>query len=397
MNLDIHTILAMFAMLALMLAGLLALAGLHAGDISSGIRQWALASLCIGFGLLPAYYFRVPAPGYEWAVVCGSLLIATGIGLQYTGIQTFKGEPSRRKLVALLVVVALLENIWWSVLQPDVAARSIANSLLFGAGFAACARALLIQIEAPLRTAYWFTGASFAVLASTLWLRALMIELAPAGTYALYINTPLNSWSFFISSVVQLCVTFGFVLMVNYRLIADIHKIASRDVLTNAFTRRRLEEEALRLLARCARTDDVLAIMMIDVDHFKSVNDRFGHLVGDKVLQRLATIVQQAIRTDDYFARYGGEEFCILLLSTTEQEALLLAERLRESYATMTLEAGGSLLRSTVSIGVADSTQAGLEWQALISAADQALYRAKQAGRNRVVSYTSLRTPSLLN
>ena len=397
MNLDIHTILAMFAMLALMLAGLLALAGLHAGDISSGIRQWALASLCIGFGLLPAYYFRVPAPGYEWALVSGSLLIAAGIGLQYTGIQTFKGEPIRRRLVALLVAVTLLENIWWSVLQPDVAARSIANSLLFGAGFAVCARALLIQIEAPLRTAYWFTGASFAVLAGTLWVRALMIELAPAGTYALYINTPLNSWSFFISSVVQLCVTFGFVLMVNYRLIADIHKIASRDMLTNAFTRRRLEEESLRLLARCARTGDVLAIMMIDVDHFKSVNDRFGHPVGDIVLQRLAAIVQQAIRTDDYFARYGGEEFCILLLSTTEQEALLLAERLRESYATMALETGGGLLRSTVSIGVADSTQTGLEWQALVSAADQALYRAKQAGRNRVVSYTSLRTPSLLS
>ncbi len=396
MSLDIHTILAMFAILALMLAGLLALAGLHAGNISCGISQWALASFFIGLGLLPSFFFHVPAPGYDWAMVFGGTLIAAGIGLQYTGIRTFKGESSHWGLAALLVVAALLENLWWSVLQPNVNARSIANSLLFGIGSAACARALLIQIEAPLRTAYWFTGASFAVLSAALWVRALMIGLAPAGTYTLYINTPLNSWAFFISSVVQLCVTFGFVLMVNYRLITDIQKIASRDMLTDAFTRRRLEEEAQRLLARCTRTGDVLAIMMIDVDHFKSVNDRFGHPVGDAVLKRLATIAQRAIRTDDYFARYGGEEFCILLLSTTEQEALVLAERLRENYAAMTLEVSGNALKSTVSIGVAASTQTGLEWPALVSAADQALYRAKRAGRNRVVSYTSLREPSLL-
>jgi diguanylate cyclase (GGDEF)-like protein len=394
MNLDIHTILVMFALLAFIQTGLLTLAGLHAGPISSGIRQWALASFCISLGLLPAYFFRVPVPGYEWAVVLGSVLIAAGIGLQYTGIRTFKGQSRRWDLAVMLVLVALLQNLLWSVLQPDVGARSIANSLLFGAGCAVCARALLIRIEAPLRTAYWFTGAAFTLLAASLWLRAIVIGLAPPDTYNLYTNTPLNAASFFISSVVQLCVTFGFVLMVNYRLMTDIQKIASRDMLTGAFTRRRLEEEALRLLARCMRTGDVLAIMMIDVDHFKSVNDRYGHPVGDTVLRHLAAIAQHAIRTDDYFARYGGEEFCILLLSTTEQEALVLAERLREAYAALTLEVGFETLKSTISIGVADSIHAGLDWIALISAADQALYRAKQAGRNRVVSYTTLMEPA---
>ena len=390
MSLDIHTILVMFSMLAFMLAGLLALAGLHAGSIGSGIRQWALASLCISLGLLPAYFYRGPAPGSDWALVAGSLLIASGLGLQYTGIQTFKGEPSHWRLAMAFVLVALLDNLWFGVLHPDVPARAIANSLLFGAGSAACARALLIRVAPPLNTAYWFTGGAFALLSAALGVRVLMISLAPAGSYNLHVNTPLNSTSFFISSVVQLCVTFGFVLMVNYRLMSDIQKIASRDVLTNAFTRRRLEEEALRLLARCARTGDVLAVMMIDVDHFKSVNDRYGHPVGDAVLRRLATIAQHAIRTDDYFARYGGEEFCILLLATTEQEALVLAERLRQAYAAMALEVGGETLKSTISVGVADSAHAGLEWPALVAAADRALYRAKQEGRNRVVSHTAL-------
>ena len=397
MNLDIHTILVTFAMLSFLLTGLLALAGLHAGHISSGIRQWALASLCISLGMLPAYFYRAPAPGQAWALLLASILVAAGIGLQYTGIRTFRGKSRRFDLVALLVLVALLQNLFWGVLQPDVGARAIANSLLFGTGCAFCARSLLIRIEAPLRTAYWFTGTAFALLAVSLWIRALMIGLAPPGTYNLHTNTLLNSVSFFISSVVQLCVAFGFVLMVNYRLMTDIQKIASRDMLTGAFTRRRLEEEALRLLAHCLRTGDVLAIMMIDVDHFKSVNDRYGHLVGDAVLRQLATIAQRAIRTDDYFARYGGEEFCILLLSTTEQEAMVLAERLREAYAALTLEAGLETLKSTISIGVADSTRAGPNWHALISAADRALYRAKQAGRNRVMSHTALEEPVLLS
>ena len=395
MNLDIHTILVMFALLAFMLTGLLTLAGLHAGPLSSGIRQWALASLCFSQALLPAYFLRLPAPGYEWAMVLSSVLIASGIGLQYTGIRSFKGQPCRFDLAGMLVLVALLQNLLWSVMQPDVGARSIANSLLFGAGCAICAHALLIRMEPPLRTAYWFTGTAFAILAASLWLRAILIGLSPPGTYNLYTNTPLNTTSFFISSVVQLCVTFGFVLMVNYRLMTDIQKIASRDMLTGAFTRRRLEEEALRLLARCKRTGDVLSIMMLDVDHFKSINDRFGHPVGDTVLRHLAAIAQHAIRTDDYFARYGGEEFCILLLSTTEQEALVLAERLREAYAALTLEAGFETLKSTLSIGVADSARAGLDWPSLVSAADQALYRAKQAGRNRVVPHSALEASAM--
>ncbi len=380
----------MFAMLSFMLTGLLALAGLYAGLIGSGVRQWALASLCISLGMLPAFFFRTPAPGYDWAMVLGSMLVAAGIGLQYTGIRTFRGKSRRLDLAAMLVFVALLQNLWWDVLHPDVGARAIANSLLFGAGYVFCARSLLIKIEAPLRTAYWFTGLAFAVMTATLWVRAIVIGLAPAGSYNLHSNTLLNSTSFFISSVVQLCVTFGFVLMLNYKLMSDIQSIASRDALTGAFTRRRLEEEALRLLAHCQRTGDVLSLMMIDVDHFKSINDRFGHPVGDTVLRHLAAIAQHAIRTDDFFARYGGEEFCILLLSTTEQEALVLAERLREVYAALTLEVGFETLKSTLSIGVADSARAGLDWPRLLSAADQALYCAKQAGRNRVVAHGAL-------
>jgi diguanylate cyclase (GGDEF)-like protein len=389
MDLDIRTIMVMFAMLALMFFGLLELAGLHVGNIR-GVRQWAVANLCISLGLSFAYLYTYPVAEHHWTMVLGATLIATGISLQLSGIQAFKEERSDFRIVLLIVGVAFFQNVWFGPLHPDINSRAIANSFLFAIVYAACARALLIKIEPPLKTAYWFTGLSFVVLAVLMLVRGLIIWKSPSGSYGLYVNMPLNPLSFFISCMIQLCVTFGFLLMLNYRLIIDLQKIASRDALTGAFNRRRLEEEATRLKARCIRSGETLAVMMIDIDHFKSINDLYGHPVGDEVLRRLANIAQTCIRPDDYFARYGGEEFCILLCSTTENEAWELAERLRQVYAKSTLNIGEKSINITVSIGVADSTLIGLEFTSLVSAADQALYRAKQEGRNQVISYSNL-------
>lgn len=387
MSLDVRTIFVMFAILALMFSGLLVLAGLHAGNIK-GVKQWAVANLCMSLGLGLAYFYNIHTPGYDWSLVLGASLLAAGISLQLTGIRTFRDKHIDWRIALLIVGVTFLQGVWFSVLHPDIGARSIANSLLFAIVYAACARELLISIEPPLRTAYWFTGLSFIVLSVIMLARVMVIWLLQPHTYGLFVDMPFNPLSFLIACMVQLCVTFGFVLMLNYRLVADLQKIAARDVLTGAFNRRRLEEEADRLWARCSRTGDTMAIMMIDVDHFKSINDRYGHPAGDEVLRRLVAIAQATIRADDYFARYGGEEFCILLPSTTEQEALLLAERLRKVYEAMTVEFGSEAIKSTISIGVADSTQAGLAISSLLAAVDLALYRAKQLGRNRVVLHS---------
>jgi diguanylate cyclase (GGDEF)-like protein len=392
MGLDIRTIMVMIAMMTLMFGVLLELAGLHAGNIR-GVRQWAVANLCFSLGLSLAYFYTLPSVGHGWAVVAGATLVGMGIGLQFTGIQAFKETRNYWPVVVLMVGLVFIMNLWFAVIRPDVAARAIANSLVFAIGYAACARALLIRIEPPLRTAYWFTGLCFALLVLVMLARAAMIWISPPGSYWLYADMPVNPTSFFIACIVLLCVTFGFVLMLNYRLFMDIQKLASRDVLTGAFNRRRLQEEAVRQRARWLRTGEPLSIMMIDVDHFKSINDRYGHPIGDEVLRRLVAIAQTSIRPDDHLARYGGEEFCILLPSTTEQAALNVAERLRAHYEAMTIDLADQILNSTISIGVADSTHAGFEFTSLVAAADAALYRAKQQGRNRVVAYSSMHLP----
>ncbi|MDP2248073.1 MAG: GGDEF domain-containing protein, partial [Nitrosomonadales bacterium] len=388
MALDVRTIVVVFAMLSLMFSGLFLFARLHAGNIR-GVKQWAVASLCIGLGLGLTYLFHTPSYASKFAVVLGATLIATSIALQFSGIQAFKGDRTDKWLIALFVGLVALLNVWFEFISPSISYRTIANSLVFGLGYAACARILLIRIEPPLRSALWFTGLSFALLSVVLLIRTIVISQSQLETYGIYASTPINPPTFLIACLVQLCVTFGFLLMLNHQLVSEIQKIASRDMLTGAFNRGRLEEELARLQSRCERTGDKFAVMLIDVDDFKTINDTLGHLAGDELLRSLTNIAQTSIRVEDYFARFGGDEFCILLPSTSAAEAFVLAERLRRAYASTTMSLAGKSFNSTISIGVADSSQVGLQFESLIAVADQALYRAKQAGRNKVVIHTA--------
>lgn len=387
MQLDLRTMMVVIAAMTFLFAGLLELAGLHAGNVR-GIRLWALASLSISIGLSLAIARLTPADG--WVLVAGASFVALGGGLQYVGIQAFKSERSDWRIPVLVTALVFVQTLWFAVLSPNIDARAIANSLMLALINAACARALFVPVKPPLRTAYRFTGFSFAALALVFLLRAVVILLSPEQNYGLYANMPINPATFFAASMTQLCVTFGFVLMLNYRLSCDLHDLASCDPLTGALNRRGLESEAERVQSRCIRNKTPLAVMLIDVDHFKKINDRYGHQAGDEVLRQLTNVVQAAIRTEDYFARYGGEEFCVLLPDVGENEALLMAERLRQQYAAMQMKIDGDIVSSNISIGVADSRTVGLAFGALISAADQALYRAKQQGRNCVVAYSNM-------
>jgi len=389
MDFDIHTILVMVSILALLFAGLLALAGLYADGIR-GIWHWAGANVCMSVGISSSFLYDEFTPEYTWAVVAGAALLAAGITLQFIGIRLFCGKPGHWRVALSLSGLVCLLNVWFRLIHPDPSLCAMTNAVLFAMGYAACARELLVRVEPPQWAAYWVTGVSFASMAALMMVRLAVIGFVHQGDYGHFEDIAINQATFFLGILIQLCVTFGFVLMVNYRLIAAIQKIASRDGLTGVFNRRRLEEEAARQVVRCRRTGDALTIMMIDVDHFKLVNDRYGHQTGDEVLKRLAAVAQASIRTDDYLARYGGEEFCIMLLSTTEEDALFLAERLRKNYEDAEIAYSGKTVRSTISIGVADSSHVGLDFEALVAAADTALYRAKEQGRNRVVAHSNL-------
>jgi len=168
------------------------------------------------------------------------------------------------------------------------------------------------------------------------------------------------------------------------RLYERVQELAIRDGLTGVFVRRhflaRLQEE----VARAARHGSPLAFLMVDLDHFKQVNDTHGHLVGDTVLRELAALLRTQVRDVDLVGRYGGEEFGIGLLDTGPGPAQVVAERIRQAVATAAFRAYDERLAVTVSIGVAGFPQDAVDTAELVERADAAMYQAKQAGRNHV-------------
>ncbi|GIW70620.1 MAG: hypothetical protein KatS3mg102_0162 [Planctomycetota bacterium] len=171
---------------------------------------------------------------------------------------------------------------------------------------------------------------------------------------------------------------------------------AVHDPLTGLFTRRHLVRELERACARSLRTGAPLAVVLLDIDHFKRVNDTWGHLAGDAVLAGVAGVVRASVRAYDLVFRYGGEELAILAAEASGAVARALAERVRRAIeAAQFADPEGRELRVTASLGVAAFARGRQTPQALLAAADQALYRAKERGRNRVVLAPSrVRPPS---
>lgn len=162
----------------------------------------------------------------------------------------------------------------------------------------------------------------------------------------------------------------------------ELENLASHDKLTGLYNRRKLDEFMAQEVLRAERYERPLSIIMIDIDHFKHVNDTYGHPVGDMVLTKFATYLTDTLRTSDIAGRWGGEEFVIICPETALDTAVILAERLREGYAALDFNGAGRL---TASFGVA-AHHAGLSANEIIHYTDQALYSAKRSGRNRVVN-----------
>jgi diguanylate cyclase (GGDEF)-like protein len=166
-----------------------------------------------------------------------------------------------------------------------------------------------------------------------------------------------------------------------------LEELATTDPLTRELNRRALAHRLAIEMDRARRYDGMLAILMLDIDHFKQVNDTAGHLAGDEVLRQVATMIQGAVRTVDIVARYGGEEFVVILPEADSNGALTFAERLRERISGEEFGVGGRHIRLTVSVGIATFPAADVSTaDDFVARADSAMYRAKADGRNQVRS-----------
>lgn len=164
------------------------------------------------------------------------------------------------------------------------------------------------------------------------------------------------------------------------RLSLDVNQ----DFLTGIPNRRSLDHRLAEELGRTHRHGRPLSLLLLDIDHFKQVNDQYGHVAGDRLLRAVAALLDENRRTEDFLGRYGGEEFAVILPETELEQAMVVAEKLRRCIANAKLNYDGQVIRMTVTIGVAQAAPDGAGPAQLISRADKALYRGKEDGRNRV-------------
>lgn len=244
-----------------------------------------------------------------------------------------------------------------------------------------------------------FVIATQIALFPVTWAHALRLGAAPVAALALgHLGTgwPLDAADWRDVWLVALLLgTAAWTSHAQLRLLANLSSArddASRDALTGLANRRAANERLELEAARFARSGAPLSVLMLDLDRFKAVNDRWGHAAGDEVLRALAAALRAELRACDLGARFGGEEFLVLLTDTQLDDAMRAAERIRRRIAALEIDAGEALLRVTVSIGVAQLRE-GEAVDAAIARADAALYRAKAEGRDRCVAGTAADAP----
>jgi diguanylate cyclase (GGDEF)-like protein len=254
--------------------------------------------------------------------------------------------------------------------RPEVVLTGVACAILFSlvnSGIVAAA-AHLAEPEAPLSEVLWDKESLLLDLTET------CVGILVSITCAL--------------SPLLLLIALPPVILLQRSLMHQQLQAAARtDAKTGLLNAAAWQREADAEVTRALRADAPVAVLLVDVDHFKRVNDTHGHLVGDEVLKSLATELRQQVRDYDVVGRFGGEEFTVLLPRTDAMEALRIAERLRRSASTLSILAGEIRIGVTISIGIAVLGSHGRDLFELLAAADLALYRAKDKGRNQVCLY----------
>ncbi len=208
------------------------------------------------------------------------------------------------------------------------------------------------------------------------------------GLIILFLENPINER---ISMILDTLINQVSISLYNSILFDKLGKLAITDGLTNLHNHRHFQEYIEAEIKEVNRYSKPLTLLMIDIDHFKLLNDTYGHPQGDRVLKKLSDSIMQTIRDVDYAARYGGEEFCIVLPNTDASGAYKIAERLRKRIEALSIRSDkGDAIRFTVSIGLSSVPGDARNKDDVIQHADHALYVSKEKGRNRTTMYDTI-------
>jgi diguanylate cyclase (GGDEF)-like protein len=311
-------------------------------------------------------------------------VIVAGLVIAMRSLRLFLGSVPRDATGWGLTATLFLMLLYFTEVSASHEGRTIAISTALI--IIASRAALLLRRKAPpaCSLSCRFTEYIFWAMAGMTLARLVgTIYFPPASSLS---PGALNAAVFLAYAGFIIVSTLGIMWMEIESLQSDLVRAARFDSLTGLYNRGTFLEEFEREVSRCVRGAPAFSLAMFDLDRFKRLNDEFGHPFGDRVLKSFADVLRAGIRKHDTVGRYGGEEFALLMPNTGKETALRVAERLRRDLEARGITVDGKRIDVTVSGGVSAFGEEGEDWDALLIAADRALYEAKNAGRNRIVS-----------
>ncbi|MGJ9417691.1 diguanylate cyclase domain-containing protein [Massilia sp. CMS3.1] len=354
----------------------------------AGVRLWALGCLSVGFAVL------LDAPrlveNWQWASLLFNIPLSAGQALFLVGTAHFVSRPAKKHTLSLLVVIVVLLTVVFTLLLPSSGLRIFTLST-----FQACVNGytawLLWRYREPQSSrSYWVASAVvLAQAAAALAQGLLVLTSSVTVTYAAP-ELPFANIVTWVGAMANALIgNWILFLLVMLRLVSELKAVAAQDSLTGLLNRRGLRSHIDSLLTP-TRSVQSLAVLLLDIDHFKTVNDQHGHDVGDKVLAMMGDVMRALGSPHIAPCRWGGEEFCLVVDSYSDKSLVELAEHARREFERTTRSHPDLPCGATVSIGLASmQIDSSFEFSKLVASADAQLYLAKRGGRNRVCSATN--------
>lgn len=373
-------VIAMIAHVSLL--GILALFFSWHQPSTRAVGVWGTAMILLAAALV-AVSLRGVVPDFI-SITLANTMVTGSIVISYRALRVFRGMRVEDSFGLSAIAATAVLIFVFSEVYPNLAIRVLVVSLIGAALLVRNAREMRgdgpVEVRASwnfMQGVYWMASALMVLrLGSTLFLPSdaeLMTSSLWQAVYFLGILLLITAASFG-----------AFWLEIQY-MSYELSRLAARDLLTGMLNRRSFLIEFERELARLRRTSGVLSVAMFDLDHFKELNDSWGHPAGDEVLRVVAASMQASIRLPDVLGRYGGEEFVLLMPDTNMEAAMSVTERIRLAVETGGVDWNGQRLVISLSGGVACFPANGTNVNTLVAAADAALYAAKRAGRNRIL------------
>jgi diguanylate cyclase (GGDEF)-like protein len=381
---DIRTALFLGAFLTLLTGALLFTVRRNFSQLlQPSLRWWILATFLHPFGFL-LIGLRALVSDW-WSTVLSNVLIGMAFAAFAISLRTFNGSPQRRERLYALVAATAALAVYYTYQNPDEGLRIGTISVVYALLLGSSARAIYRQGQQRSSITHVTGGLFLLGTAIMAWRGAVYMFWPEAAPPSVFVATPLQVAAYAMGGLLPVVSTIGYLLMCTEFNQRELAKAATLDHLTGICNRRAIEDLATRSIASARRHGVPLALMIVDVDHFKRINDEHGHQAGDVALIETVKRIRDSLRSEDLVGRLGGEEFVAVMPSTDGGAALAAAERMRASFADLPMRIGECDLPITVSIGVAVLDAQDQVYSHLLRRADRAMYAAKTAGRNKVM------------